>query len=418
MRTQRVDWYHHLPLHVKEILTTLQNAGHEAYLVGGCVRDLWLGCLPKDFDLVSSATPDEVESLFARTESVGRQFGIMIVVTESGPVEVARFRADAEYLNGRHPIGITFSNPEEDAKRRDFTINALFYDPGKGEVIDYVGGIDDLESRLLRCVGEAETRFQEDSLRMLRAVRFHAQLSAKGFKIDPTLVSSMQRLAPRLSLVSRERITQEVEKIFLSPQPGLGTFDLVLTSLWEPVFKVPPPNAAVHANFDVLGETFLLLSSRPASLPLFVAAIARWIPSWNSSSLVLTKEAKTAMDEISGLYEKLSRYDTLFRAEKKRLLSENRIFEAISILEVEANEAVQLQLDLALENRASWAENKLLHPPALLSGADLISIGFSPGPFIKSTLDTVRTAQLNEELTTKHEALELAKRLLTKSISG
>lgn len=418
MRTHRVDWYHHLPPHVKGILTTLQDAGHEAYCVGGCVRDLWLGLAPKDFDLVSSATPDEVEKLFPRTEGVGRQFGIMIVVTEDGPVEVARFRADAEYKDGRHPEGVVFSSPEEDAKRRDFTINGLFYDAKKGEVIDYVGGIDDLAAKIIRCVGEPEIRFQEDSLRMLRAVRFHAQLAAKGFELDPSLISSIQRLASRLSLVSRERVTQELERILLSPQPGIGTFDLVLTGLWEPVFRAPPPNAAVHANFDVLGETFLLLSSRPPTLPLFVAAAARWIPGWQASSFVLTREAKAALDALPELYEKLPRYDKLFRAEKKMLLSEEHIFEAISILDVEAEERVQAQLDLALENRASWAEANLLHPPHLLTGSDLVALGFKPGPLIKATLQKVRIAQLNEELNTKEEALRLAKSFLPDTASN
>ena len=412
MRTHRVDWYHHLPAHVKGILTTLQKAGHEAYLVGGSVRDLWLGLPPKDFDLVSGATPDEVEKLFPRTEGVGRQFGIMIVVTEEGPVEVARFRADAEYKDGRHPTGVTFSSPEEDAKRRDFTINGLFYDAERGEVIDYVGGISDLESKIIRCVGDSATRFHEDSLRMLRAVRFHAQLAAKGFELDPELVGAIQKLSSRLSLVSRERVTQELEKIFLSPQPGIGTFDLVLTGLWEPTFRAPPPNAAVHANFDVLGETFLMLSSRPPGLSLFVAAAQRWVPGWNAAAFVLTREAKAALEQVPKLCDQLKTYDKLFRAQKKMLLSEELIFEALAILDVEADETVQDLLDLALENRATWAESKLLHPAHLLNGGDLIAIGYKPGPAIKAALEKVRIAQLNEELNTKEEALELAKKLL------
>ena len=163
MRTFGVDWYHHLPPHVKGILGTLHGAGHEAYLVGGAVRDLWLGLGPKDFDLASSATPEEVEQLFTRTESVGRQFGIMIVIAEEGAVEVARFRADAEYKDGRHPEAITFSSPEEDAKRRDFTLNALFYDGAKKQVIDYVGGVEDIEARLIRCVGDPRKRFNVSS---------------------------------------------------------------------------------------------------------------------------------------------------------------------------------------------------------------------------------------------------------------
>jgi len=412
MRTHRVDWYHHLPQYVKEILETLHTAGHEAYVVGGAVRDLWLGLQPKDFDVVSGATPDEVEKLFTRTEGVGRQFGIMIVITDAGPVEVARFRADAEYKDGRHPTGVVFSSPEEDAKRRDFTINGLFYDPKKGEVIDYVEGIQDLEAKLIRCVGDPEVRFQEDSLRMLRAVRFHSQLAARGFSLDSELVQSVQKLAPRLALVSRERVTQEIEKIFLSPQPSVGLFDLVLCALWQQVFRCPLPNAAVHSNFDVLGETYLLFSSRPAALPLFVSAAERWLSGWPADSFVLTKDAKAAMKAVPSLCEKLLRYTSLFRAEKKLLLSEEFIFEALTILEVEGDEEVQAMIDEAEANRKTWADAKTLNPPPLVNGQDLISLGIKPGPEMKVHLDAVRAAQLGEEINTKAEALALVKKKL------
>ncbi len=413
MRTHRVDWYHHLPQSVKEILGTLQAAGHEAYVVGGCVRDLWLGLTPKDFDLVSSATPDEVEKLFPRTEGVGRQFGIMIVILGGDAVEVARFRADAEYKDGRHPTGVVFSSPEEDAKRRDFTINGLFYDPRKGEVIDYVDGIRDLEAKVLRCVGDPELRFQEDSLRMLRAVRFHAQLSALSFTLDPELLLAVQKLAPRLSLVSRERVTQETEKILLSPMPSVGLFDLVLTALWPQVFQCPPPNASVHSNFDVLAESYLLFASRPAGLPLFFAAAARWLPGWKESAFVLTKETKAALKEVPGLCEKFSRYTSLFRAEKKLLLQNEHVFEAMAILEVEGDEATQTLLDEAEANRKAWVEAKTLNPPALLSGQDLLALGLKPGPEIKALLDAVRTAQLNEELTNEVEAANFVRNRLS-----
>lgn len=409
MRTHRVDWYHHLPQYVKEILETLQGAGFEAYVVGGSVRDLFLGLQPKDFDLVSSATPDEVEKLFPRTEGVGRQFGIMIVITEHGAAEVARFRADAEYKDGRHPEGVVFSSPEEDAKRRDFTINGLFYDPLKGEVIDFVGGIADLEAKLIRCVGDSGIRFEEDSLRMLRAIRFHSQLAHLGFQLDPEVIQAVQKRASRLSLVSRERISQEMEKVFLSARPSVGLFDLVLTGLWEPVFQSPPPNAAVHSNFDLLADVFLLLSSRPAQVPLFMAAASRWLPQWKHEGFILTKESKAAIKAVPTLCEKLARYSSLFRAEKKLLLNEEFIFEAMAILEVEGEESTQNMVDEAAENRRAWAEAKILNPAPLVDGNDLISLGVKAGPEIKKILDQVKLAQLNEEITTKAEAISLAK---------
>jgi len=180
-----VEWYHHLPSHVKEILGRLESNGHKAYVVGGSVRDLWLGTKPKDFDLVSDASPEQIEALFPKTLDVGRSFGIMIVVCPEGPVEIARFRTDGAYTDGRHPNEVTFTNPEEDARRRDFTINALFYELGTEKVIDYVGGVDDLRAQKIRTVGEARERFAEDSLRMLRAVRFCAQLPS--FTLDPAV---------------------------------------------------------------------------------------------------------------------------------------------------------------------------------------------------------------------------------------
>ncbi len=402
-----MDWYHHIPLHVKGILETLRTGGFQAYLVGGCVRDLWLGLEPKDFDLVSSATPEEVEGLFSRTEGVGKAFGIMIVVTNEGPVEVARFRADAEYKDGRHPTGVVFSSPEEDAKRRDFTINALFCDPIKGEVIDYVGGIDDLESRRIRCVGDPELRFEEDSLRMLRAARFHSQLARRGFTLDGSLSSAIRSHAARLKLVSQERTTQELGKVFLSPQPSVGLFDLVLLELWEPVFGVAPPTASVHSRFDALGESFQRLSGRDPSLALFVAAAARWLAGWNAEeSFVLTREEKAALREVPSLCKTLLQYNTLDKAARKSMLVATFIFEAMAILRVSGGDPELDLLDLAEEEYRAWEEKGLLNPAPLLSGADLIKAGFPPGPALGAVLEKLRRAQLNEEITTREAALD------------
>jgi tRNA nucleotidyltransferase/poly(A) polymerase len=392
---------------VKGILGTLQGAGFEAYLVGGAVRDLWLGITPKDFDLASGATPEEVERLFPRTEGVGRQFGIMVVVTEGGPVELARFRADAEYKNGRHPEGVVFSSPEEDAKRRDFTINGLFYDTRKGEILDYVGGLDDLERRRIRCVGSAELRFEEDALRMLRAVRFHAQLAPSGFTLDPSLLGSIRKQARRLELVSRERITQELEKIFLSQGPSVGTFDLVLCGLWEEVFGTAPPNAAVHANFDALGDYFITIAARRPELPLFLAALAQWLPGWNpEKSFVLSKESKAVLKAVPRLAGKLESYSSLPRAGKKLLLVAPFALEAIAILHVNGEESLRDLLEEALADRERWLKAGLLDPPPLLTGADLVALGHKPGPRFKALLEEIRLAQLNEEIDTREAALK------------
>ncbi|HEY8278637.1 MAG TPA: CCA tRNA nucleotidyltransferase [Bdellovibrionota bacterium] len=411
MRTHRVDWYHHLPPHVKGILTTLQSAGFESYVVGGSVRDLWLGLKPKDFDLASSATPEEIEKLFARTEDVGRQFGIMIVVTEEGSVEVARFRADAEYKDGRHPTGVVFSSPEEDAKRRDFTINALFYDPTKGEVIDYVGGIEDIEACSIRCVGDAKHRIEEDSLRMLRAVRFHAQFAQSGFALDRNLIDAVCALHERLALVSRERITQELSKIFLSPRPSIGLFDLVQMELWEGVFGKAVPNSGTFNRFDSIGPLFLSQFQREPGLPLYVAAAARWLSGWEpEKSLVLTKDAKAAALAIPKVLPKLANYQQLSLAEKKLFLNERFYPEAWAVLFSESSGQAVDALHAMELDRLRWHAEKRLDPPALVNGTDLIALGFSPGPDMKKILEEIRMAQLNEEIDDKQEAIEILKK--------
>ncbi len=411
MLSHGVDWYHHLPAHVKGILETLRVAGFEAYLVGGSVRDLWLGLKPKDFDLVSSATPEEIEKLFPRTEGIGRQFGIMIVITDQGPVEVARFRADAEYKDGRHPTAITFSSPEEDAKRRDFTINGLFYDPLKSQVIDFVGGIADLEAKVIRCVGDPEIRFQEDALRILRAARFHSQLAESGFHLAPDLCDAVRRQSKQLLLISRERVTQEVEKILLSSRPSVGLFDLVLLGIWQPVFSSPPPNASLFSNFDALSETYKNLSSLDPPLPLFIGAAARWFPDWKpQEGFVLTREAKAALKEIPTLCKSLLEYLFLDKAARKILLNETFIYEAIAIMRVGESDEVLNILDLAEAEREQWSEAGQLNPAPFISGADLLAAGIAAGPKIRQVLNEIRCAQLRDEITSREMALAWLKK--------
>ena len=174
------------------IVKALKAAGHEAYLVGGCVRDLEMGRPPKDFDVSTSARPEQIARLFPKTIPVGAQFGVMIVLIGKIHYEVATFRIDKEYKDGRHPEGVVFSSPKEDALRRDFTVNGLFFDPLKKEVIDYIGGREDLKRKLIRAIGDPDKRFAEDRLRMLRAVRFSATLD---FELDPATFKAVQSAA-------------------------------------------------------------------------------------------------------------------------------------------------------------------------------------------------------------------------------
>ncbi|MBX9766785.1 MAG: hypothetical protein K2X47_05890 [Bdellovibrionales bacterium] len=218
-----------------EVINTLKSAGHAVYFAGGCVRDGLLGRHPQDLDLATSATPDEVHLLFPKALGIGKAFGIMMLPL--GPhqkLEIATFRKDGEYQDGRRPQTVEFSNPEEDAKRRDFTVNALFFDPERALVIDFVNGQEDLEKKILRTVGDPATRFGEDQLRLLRAVRFISQLD---FEIEKETHRQIQALAPFVVKVAQERILEELQKLLAGTYLLKGLTELLETNLWPVLFQ-------------------------------------------------------------------------------------------------------------------------------------------------------------------------------------
>ncbi len=391
MNSYPVDWYHQVPQNVKEILTRLHKEGFTAYIVGGAVRDLWMGLQPQDFDLVSNASPEQIQSLFPRTLDVGKTFGIIVVVTEEGKVEIARFRTDGAYTDGRHPSEVKFSNPAEDARRRDFTVNALFYDSAKGEVLDYVGGVEDLRACKLRTVGDPAQRFEEDALRMLRAVRFLCQLSQRKFILDPSILPAIRVLSERIKLVSRERITQEMEKILLSPDPGLGLRAIIDAGLWEGIFSCAIPSLQF-----VVG---------PAPIFLSLAAIKKEVPDFKPEEMmILSKENKQAIQKILMICEGLDFYAEKSIAEKKILLADP-LFESAWVLSG--------QVPAVMEEKNVWEKSGQLNPPALLTGKDLLDAGIPPSSRIKTLLEDVRKAQLEEKIASKEEAMRLVHSLNT-----
>ena len=198
----------------KKVVARLQRAGFAAFWVGGCVRDFLLGREPQDFDIATDAKPEQVEKLFQKTISVGRKFGVIVVVEGGHQFQVATFRAEADYQDGRRPEKVVFANAEADALRRDFTVNGLFYDPLTKKIHDWVGGEKDLRAKVIRTIGQPEERFGEDHLRLLRAVRFAAQL---GFDIEPKTFAAVQKLAPKIKLISAERVRDELIKLFAPP---------------------------------------------------------------------------------------------------------------------------------------------------------------------------------------------------------
>ncbi|MGH9351812.1 MAG: CCA tRNA nucleotidyltransferase, partial [Terriglobia bacterium] len=214
-----------------QVLTTLREAGFQAYFVGGCVRDLVMGREPKDYDVATDARPEQVQAVFPESLMVGAQFGVVALPRDGGPIEVATFRSDGLYADGRHPSGGHYAETaKEDVERRDFTINGLLYDPQEGRVIDYTGGQEDIRARRIRAIGDPGKRFREDHLRMLRAVRFAARL---GFSLDAALLSSIRELRGLTQGVSRERVRDEILKILTEGAPRRGFELLDQTGLLE-----------------------------------------------------------------------------------------------------------------------------------------------------------------------------------------
>ena len=253
-----------------EIVRHLQTAGFSAFWVGGCVRDFLLGREPQDYDIATSARPEQVEKLFKRTVAVGRKFGVMVVIESGRQFQVATYRAEADYRDGRHPEQVTFGDAEADAQRRDFTVNGLFYDPVTEKIHDWIGGEKDLRAKIIRTIGVPEERFAEDHLRLLRAVRFAAQL---GFEIEPQTFAAINRLAPKIELISAERIRNELIKLFSATPISIAA---EVTRRTLTVAAHPPPHVGGYKSTVAARGLVLLRDSGllPGVLPELVATLA------------------------------------------------------------------------------------------------------------------------------------------------
>jgi tRNA nucleotidyltransferase (CCA-adding enzyme) len=256
---------------VQRIYHTLIGNGYKAYLAGGCVRDFLLGRVANDLDIATDATPDTIETLFPKTVAVGKAFGVILVVDEGITFEVATFRSDGIYRNGRHPESVVFTTPEEDAQRRDFTVNALFYDLHEGRVLDFVGGVKDLEEKILRAVGNPEARFREDHLRLLRAVRFSAQLD---FALEPATLQAVKVLSSLVKTVSPERIHEETYKLLKSQNPLRGLQLLESTGLGKALF---PGWSAVYTKGEKHFELLFSNTARSQRRPPLEEEASLWM---------------------------------------------------------------------------------------------------------------------------------------------
>lgn len=395
-----------------DVMDRLRANDHIALLAGGCVRDRLLGRTPKDFDVATDATPEQVNRVFPRARKVGAKFGVMIVRRLGCEVEVATFRTDGPYSDGRRPDHVAFGTELEDAQRRDFTINGLFYDPVGDRVIDHVGGRDDLRKRIVRTIGDPDQRFAEDHLRMLRAVRFAARL---GFDIDQRTSDAIRRLADRLRAISPERVWGELEEILVGPERARGWSLLVANGLRVHLAAHWP-----QVDSDALVERRLAaLATTPIDPALGLAAV------WRGAA---PKEIVNACDALR-LSNRLSRrvawlLSTLDRAgdelalelaDVKQMMANPSWADLLTLLraDIVATQADSTPVE-RLSRRASMIADEDIAPDALVTGDDLREMGMAPGPRMGELLDAIYRAQLNEQIKTREEAVSMAEAGLPK----
>ena len=424
-----------------EIIRRLNEAGHEAYLVGGCVRDELRGLAPADYDIATNARPDEVEALFARTVGVGKSFGVMLVLEADEQFEVATFRADGEYIDGRHPSAVKFSDAKTDASRRDFTVNGLFLNPVTGEVHDWVSGEADLEKRILRTIGDPDARFGEDRLRLLRAVRFAAQLD---FEIESATWDAVQTHANAITQVSAERIRDELLKLFRPPHAARGLDLLRDSGLLVHVFPEmmdtigSEQSPEYHPEGDVYNHIRLMLDSMnndaPAELPwtILLHDIAKpatakvgddgRIHNYGHDKLgakmagVILERLRFPRKQIDAIVFTVLKHMNLAAAPKMRKAKLRRmLLRPTFALELEQHRIDCLGshrksdiYDFLRAEQAALAEQPALIEP-FVRGADLIELGIKPGPPMGKLLNDIRDRQLAEEFSTRDEALAFAK---------
>jgi poly(A) polymerase len=390
-----------------EAVRTLKEAGHEAYFAGGCVRDRLMDNEPTDYDIATDAKPEAVAALFRRAQRVGESFGVMLVRHHGQPIQIATFRTEGVYSDGRHPDTVSFTDAEHDARRRDFTVNGLFEDPLTNEVIDYVGGRDDLAAGLIRAIGDPQARLREDALRMLRAVRFAARFE---FDIEEETAEAIRTSAGDLRGVSRERIGQELKWMISHPNRALAAWKLQYLGLDGAVFQEPcttvAPRRLGRLPADAAYPTALAawLLDRNDEEPNPIDRARRW-----ARALLLSNVDREALHRCLEIHGALAgAWPKLGVARQKRLAARPDFDEALTVLK--AHDA-QAFVDVRRQVLA-LAETGIA-PDPLVSGDDLIGLGLTPGPLFKRVLDAVYDAQLEGGVGEKAEAIELARAIAT-----
>ncbi len=416
----------------------LHGAGFKAGLVGGSVRDLLLGRVPDDFDLVTDARPEELTPLFAEVKTVGASFGVSLATVDGISLEIATAREERNYLDGRHPESVRYTDSlEHDMLRRDFTVNALWYDPRLGAVADVTGGVDDLEQGILRTVGVPHDRFAEDYLRMLRAVRFAARL---GFRLDPATFRAIRELAPRCAELSAERVREELNRMLTGPDPEramlllqeTGLLDVLLPEVAALIGVTQPPE--FHPEGDVWVHTLLMLRHMAApDLRLAWSVLLHDLGKPVTRTVDDTGRIRFSGHEVAGEEPAKQLLDRLRFANDDRdailhAIRQHMRFAAVRDMRegklrrllAEPGFSTELELHrldclachgflegfVFLLDKLNEYKGRLDPEPPLITGRDLIAAGFTPGPAFKPLLDDLYERQLAGELQSREEALK------------
>jgi poly(A) polymerase len=430
--------------HAERICARLRDAAYRALFNGGCVRDIILGREPSDYDVCTDATPDRVQQLFPNSIPVGAQFGVVIVVEDGVQVEVATFRSDIGSADGRHPVRVEFStSPEEDVRRRDFTINGLLMDPQDGKILDFVGGQADIKARVVRAIGKPELRFKEDKLRMLRAVRFAARFD---YSIEPRTFAAIQKLASQIEQVSKERVRDELSKM-LTEGAASRAFELLdETGLLREVLpevarmKGVQQPAQFHPEGDVWTHTLLMIEKLPPGAPRTLAwgvllhdvgkpptfkapvgpndrirfddhvEIGVRIAEEVCRRLRFSNEDTEQIASLVANHMRFKDVPNMRDSTRKRFA---RLPHFEQHLELHRLDCLSSHGSLSSYDfvRSFLAETppEAVHPARLLTGEDLKNMGFQPGPQFKEILSAVEDAQLEGKIASREEALSFVR---------
>jgi len=422
------------------VVERLRQEGFEAFFAGGCVRDMLLDKAPQDYDIATSARPEDIQRVFTETIPVGAQFGVILVLVDGEPFEVASFRHDGPYLDGRRPSHVRYGSLQEDIFRRDFTINGMIYDPVEDRVIDLVEGRKDLERRTIRAIGDAQQRFEEDRLRMIRAVRFAAGLD---FAIEPLTFDAIKQLAATITQISWERIGEEVTRILTEGGARRGFELLDETGLLEVLLpeiaalKGSQQSPDFHPEGDVFAHTMLLLSHLDAptetlaygcllhdvAKPVCARQEAQRITFYGHTEkgaqmaeeiLKRLKRGRAVWERVSYLTRNHLRHvqaPHMRLSTLKRFLREDGIDELLELARIDAlSSNGDLQYYQFCKERLAELKVEEIRPAPLVRGDDLIAMGFQPGPVFADILRQVEDAQLGGEITSREEALEWIQR--------